>query len=96
MDGEEWAIPVVRPRKMVEPTGAGDAFRAGLLRGLQLGLPWDVTGRMGALAAAYVLENVGTVNHYFTPQEFVARYRENFDDQGALDVLLKENVYHGV
>jgi adenosine kinase len=96
MEGQEWAIPVVKPRHVVEPTGAGDAFRAGLLRGIQLGLPWDVTGRMGALAAAYVLENVGTVNHYFTPQEFVVRYRENFDDQGALDVLLKENVYHGV
>lgn len=81
-------IPAVEPREIVEPTGAGDAFRGGLLRGLQLGLPWEIAGRMGALAAAYVLENHGTQGHSFTPAEFVARYRQVFDDHGALDVLL--------
>jgi len=87
-DGQEYYLPVVPPHKVVEPTGAGDAFRAGLMRGMELGLPWPVAGRMGALAATYVLEQVGTQNHYFTPAEFVARYREHFDDEGALDVLL--------
>lgn len=86
--GQEYHIPVVPPHKVVEPTGAGDAFRAGLMRGMQLGLPWEVAGRMGALAATYVLEQLGTQNHYFTPTEFIARYRENFDDEGALDALL--------
>jgi adenosine kinase len=43
---------------------------------------------MGALASTYVLEQVGTQNHYFTPADFVARYREHFDDNGALDALL--------
>ena len=42
-------------------------------------------GRMGALASTYVLENIGTQNHHFTPAEFVARYRRHFDDDGALD-----------
>ncbi|MCB9422212.1 MAG: carbohydrate kinase family protein [Ardenticatenaceae bacterium] len=88
MDGQEYHIPVVPPHKVVEPTGAGDAFRAGLMRGMQLGLPWDVAGRMGALAATYVLEQLGTQNHHYTPAEFIARYRENFDDHGALDALL--------
>jgi len=46
---------------------------------------------MGALAATYVLENMGTQNHAFTPSEFVARYREHFDDGGALDILLDNN-----
>lgn len=87
--GEEHHIPVVAPHKVVEPTGAGDAFRAGLMRGIQLGLPWGIAGRMGALAATYVLEQLGTQNHRFTPAEFVVRYRENFDDDGALDVLLE-------
>ena len=86
-DGEEYHIPVVPPREIKEPTGVGDAFRAGLMRGMQLGLPWPIAGRMGALAATYVLENVGTQNHSFTPAEFVARYREYFDDDGALDSL---------
>jgi adenosine kinase len=66
----------------------GDAFRAGLMRGMQLGLPWPIAGRMGALAATYVLEKVGTQNHFFTRTEFVQRYREHFDDEGALDQLL--------
>ena len=88
MDGEEYHIPVVPPKEVKEPTGVGDAFRAGLMRGMELGLPWPVAGRMGALAATYVLENVGTQNHSFTPEEFVARYREHFDDDGALDILL--------
>lgn len=88
VDGECFEIPAVPPHQVAEPTGAGDAFRGGLLRGLQLELPWEVCGRMGALAAAYVLENMGTQNHHFKPEEFVRRYRENFDDDGALDVLL--------
>lgn len=88
VDGERYEIPAVSPHQVAEPTGAGDAFRGGLLRGLQLDLPWEVCGRMGALAAAYVLEKMGTQNHHFKPEEFVRRYRENFDDDGALDVLL--------
>jgi adenosine kinase len=87
--GEQYTIPAVPPTKVVEPTGAGDAFRAGLMRGLQLGLPWEISGRLGALAATYVLEHLGTQNHYFTPADFVGRYRQHFDDNGALDVLLR-------
>ncbi|MEW5988994.1 MAG: carbohydrate kinase family protein [Chloroflexota bacterium] len=85
--GQVYDIPAVPPFRVIEPTGAGDAFRAGLLRGIQLGLPWEVVGRLGALAATYVLEELGTQNHRFTPAEFVARYRQHFDDQGALDIL---------
>jgi adenosine kinase len=88
VDGREYQIPAVPPIQTVDPTGAGDAFRAGLMRGMQLGLPWDIAGRMGALAATYVLEAFGTQGHHYTNSQFVARYREHFDDGGALDVLL--------
>jgi adenosine kinase len=88
VDDKLFDIPAVPPREIVEPTGAGDAFRGGLLRGLQLGLPWEIVGQIGALAATYVLENLGTQGHDYSPQEFVDRFREHFDDQGALDVLL--------
>ncbi|HSM55945.1 MAG TPA: carbohydrate kinase family protein [Candidatus Sulfomarinibacteraceae bacterium] len=88
VDGDYVEIPPVPPHEVAEPTGAGDGFRGGLLRGIQLGLPWSICGRMGALAATYVLENMGTQNHRYTPAEFVARYRQHFDDEGALDVLL--------
>ena len=88
--GRRYNIPAVKPRKIVEPTGAGDAFRGGLIRGIQLGLGWDIAGRIGSLAAAYVLENYGTQGHTYTPSEFIGRYRDNFDDQGTLDLLLSE------
>ena len=87
-NGEIYDIPSFMPRQVAEPTGAGDAFRAGLLRGIQLKLPWPLCGRIGALAATYVLEHVGTQSHHYTPAEFVGRFRTMYDDQGALDALL--------
>jgi adenosine kinase len=92
VDGQDLFIPVAEAQHIVEPTGAGDAYRGGLMRGMQLGLPWEISGRMGALAAAYVLEQLGPQNHFYTREAFVARYRENFDDEGALDVLLLDAV----
>ncbi|MCA9956546.1 MAG: carbohydrate kinase family protein [Ardenticatenaceae bacterium] len=90
IEGHEIRIPVVPPYTITDPTGAGDAFRAGMMRGMQLGLPWEIAGRMGALAATYVLEQLGPQNHFYSPKEFVARYRQHFDDDGALDVLLAD------
>ncbi len=71
-----------------DPTGSGDAYRAGFIRGISAGLPLRLAGEIGSLCAVYVLERVGTQNHHFTPAEFVARFRTQFDDQGQLDVLL--------
>ncbi|MGB1250103.1 MAG: carbohydrate kinase family protein [Candidatus Promineifilaceae bacterium] len=88
VDGKEYHIPVVPAKEIVEPTGAGDAFRAAMMRGMQLGLDWEICGRMGALASTYVLESFGPTNHTYTMAEYVARYREHFDDEGALDALL--------
>ena len=76
-------VPVARPTTIADPTGVGDAFRGGLLTGLVRGYPWEVTGRIGALAATYCLEQVGTMNHRYTVAEFVARYRENFRGCGG-------------
>jgi len=91
MWGEEtmYAIPPVPPRRTDDPTGVGDAFRAGLIEGLALDLPWDLAGRVGALAATYTLEQPGPQSHYYTPAEFVARFRQFFDDEGTLEVLLE-------
>lgn len=84
----EHHIPTVLPDRIADPTGVGDAFRGGLLRGYSLGLPWEVAGRMGSVAAAYVLEQLGSQSHQYTRAEFVARYRQHFDDDGSLDALL--------
>ncbi|MBN1429771.1 MAG: hypothetical protein JXB07_15485, partial [Anaerolineae bacterium] len=64
------------------------AFRSGLLKGLAAGWSWEISGRVGALAATYVLEQRGTQNHTFTRREFVDRFREHFDDGGCLDAML--------
>ena len=88
VDGNELDIPPVAPTEILDPTGAGDAFRAGMMRGMQLGLPWEIAGRMGSLSATYVLEQLGTQKHHYSPQDFVNRYRQQFDDEGALDILL--------
>jgi adenosine kinase len=83
-----YEIPAVPPQRADDPTGVGDAFRAGLVKGLALGLSWDLAGRMGALAATYTLEQPGPQSHHYRLAEFVARFRQNFDDDGRLDVLL--------
>ena len=90
-DGDVYDIPIVPPKRMDEPTGVGDAFRAGLVKGLALDLPWNLAGRMGALAATYTLEHYGPQSHHYTLAEFVARFREYFDDEHTLDVLLVES-----
>jgi adenosine kinase len=81
-------IPVVPPVCIQDPTGVGDAFRGGFLTGYGRGLDLVTCGHMGSLAAAYCLEQIGPQGHSYTPQEFVARYRTQFDDQGKLDVLI--------
>ncbi|MDB5351371.1 MAG: adoK [Planctomycetota bacterium] len=83
-DGLEIRIPPAKPRQVVNPTGAGDSFRSGLVAGLALGLPWEVCGRLGAVAAVYAVEHLGPQQHFFTRDEFLARYRENFGDPGVV------------
>jgi len=82
-----WDIPAVPPRRLVDPTGVGDGYRAGLITGMRHGLPWEVAGRMGSLAATYVLEEHGTQRHRYTLESFVRRYAEYFGDSTPLSVL---------
>lgn len=85
---QKYLVPSVTPAQILDPTGVGDAFRGGFIRGVRQGLDWETCGRMGSLAATYCLETRGPQEHTYTLTEFVARYRKHFDDQGALDVLL--------
>ena len=88
VDGEEHAIPAAKPTVVIDPTGAGDAYRAGFVLGMARGFSWPVVGRLGALTAVYAIEQVGTQNHDYTIEEFVARYRENFGPSAEVDTLL--------
>jgi adenosine kinase len=77
-EGKEITIPVAPPRHVEDPTGAGDAFRGGLLKGYMHGLPWEIAGRIGALTATYCLEVSGTQGQHYTPAEFQKRFCEIF------------------
>jgi adenosine kinase len=71
-------IPVARPARVADPTGCGDAYRAGLLYGLQRGSDWPTIGRIASLMGALKIEHHGTQNHRFTLEQFRAAYRQNF------------------
>jgi adenosine kinase len=71
-------IPAAPSIRESDPTGAGDAYRAGLVAGLLRGLELDAAGRVASLAATYVIEQVGTIEHDYTHGEFAQRYRESF------------------
>jgi adenosine kinase len=77
-DGRTWEIPCARPRAVIDPTGCGDAYRAGLIHGLLYGLDWQTCGRLAALLGALKIESRGPQNHVFTREEFLRRYLDNF------------------
>jgi adenosine kinase len=88
VEGEEYQIPPASPTAVVDPTGAGDAYRAGFVTGMARGFSWPVVGRLGALTAVYAIEQAGTQHHSYTIPEFVARYRANFGPSDEVDTLL--------
>ena len=87
VDGTEYEIPPAKPTVVLDPTGAGDAFRAGFVKGMARGFSWPVVGRLGALTAVYAIEQTGTQNHDYNLDAFVARYRENFGPSDEVDSL---------
>jgi adenosine kinase len=76
--GKMLNIPCAKPKSVVDPTGCGDAYRAGLIHGLLHGLDWERIGRTASLMGALKIEMRGPQNHHFTRTEFDQRYRENF------------------
>jgi adenosine kinase len=73
-----YEIPAAPVREVRDPTGCGDAYRAGLLYGLMNGLDWDVTGRIASIMGAIKIEHEGTQNHRVSRGEIEARFREAF------------------
>ena len=63
---EEFDIPPAKPKEVLDPTGAGDAFRAGFILGVKQGLPWPVVGRLAALSGVYAIEHKGPQQHAYT------------------------------
>jgi adenosine kinase len=73
-----WRVPAATPRAVVDPTGCGDAYRAGLIHGLLHGLDWETTGRIASLMGSIKIESRGPQNHNFTKAEFDRRYQDHF------------------
>ncbi len=83
-----FAIPAARlESEAVDPTGVGDAFRAGLVRGMRLGLSWEAAGRMGSVAAVFGLEAPGPQPPRYTVGDFIERYERNFGQEPGLEGL---------
>jgi adenosine kinase len=80
----EIEIPCAAATTVVDPTGCGDAYRAGLIHGLLHGLDWETTGRIASLLGAIKIACKGTQNHSFTARQFEQGYREQFGRPLAL------------
>jgi adenosine kinase len=86
-DGQEVNIPIAPVTDVVDPTGAGDAYIAGLVFGLARRFPLEVVGRIAALTAAYAIEQRGCQEHHFTPAEFAERYANVFGSSPEVESL---------
>ena len=74
----DYSIPVVTASTVCDPTGCGDAYRAGVLFGLLHGYDWSTTGRIASLMGAIKIESHGTQNHHFALEEFEQRFETSF------------------
>jgi len=77
---DEVDIPAIKPTRIVDPTGVGDAFRGGFLKGMAEGRPYLNCARMGTVAATYALEHMGGQGHAYTVGEFHERFRASFGE----------------
>lgn len=75
-------VPPAVPKCVDDPTGVGDAYRAGLIKGRALELSWALSGRLGSVAAVYALEQSGPQNHHYTLPKFVARFKAGLEADG--------------
>ena len=71
-------IPAVPPMRIVDPTGVGDAFRGGFMKGMVTGMDLTTCGRLGSVAATYALEHLGGSSHAYSFEEFATRYESHF------------------
>jgi adenosine kinase len=76
--GERVDVPAVPPHRIVDPTGVGDAFRGGLMKGMAAGASLADCARLGSVAATYALEHLGGQSHAYTSREFRARYETHY------------------
>lgn len=80
-DGKsDYHVPAIPVDRVVDPTGAGDAYRAGLLKGIMTNSDMTTCARFGSVAAAYAIEKYGTQEHHFSYEDFLRRYRSSYGE----------------
>jgi adenosine kinase len=82
-------IASAKPKSVVDPTGCGDAYRAGLLHGLVHGLDWRTTGEIASLMGAIKIESLGTQNHRLTAAQLESRLRQSFPRADRIETGLQ-------
>lgn len=80
-DGKTTDVHSAQPKNTSDPSGAGDAYRAGFMAGYMRSFDIKTCGQMGSLASVYTVEKYGTTTHYFTKKEFCRRYKSNFNEE---------------
>lgn len=88
IDSKDWNaprhVPAAHIERVLDPTGSGDAYRAGLLKGLHNGLDLETCARLGTIAASFCVEQYGTQEHNFTKATFLKRYADTFGEAPTL------------
>ncbi len=77
-NGKQISIPTPKPKAIVDPTGCGDAYRAGLLYGIQQGWDWETTGRLASLMGSLKISSRGGQNHQYSRAELADLYKQHF------------------
>ena len=80
----ETAVPAVPPHRIIDPTGVGDAFRGGFMKGMARGAALETCARLGSVAATYALEHLGGQSHAYAWEEFLERYERHFGDPASV------------
>jgi adenosine kinase len=83
-DGKQISIPTPKAKAIVDPTGCGDAYRAGLLHGIQKGWDWETTGRLASLMGSLKISSRGGQNHKYTRAELAELYKQHFGSRITL------------
>jgi adenosine kinase len=71
-------VTAIAPHRIVDPTGVGDAFRGGFMKGMAAAVPFKICAQLGTVAATYALEHLGGQSHAYTMKEFSERYGQHF------------------
>ena len=85
-DGLDIHVPVAQEKQIKDPTGVGDAFRAGFISGLSWGLELERCAQVGSLLATYVIETVGTQEFTLEPNVFLERFATAYGNQSASEI----------